>query len=177
MYANVCVCSSNPTAGSKGQLKSQHIVSLETWQKNNKRPKKNLLNFSCLFQLFWILYFFFFILSLAHTENIFLLKLHIQSDTAASLCFYFPLQQPGGGFGFRQSLSAQHLRKQKRSSSFQLFSPYLIIWLTSRCITTSDFPSLFQVTDSHKSPSEWILWRLRYKSHKIILWLNRATLV
>lgn len=29
----VCVCSLNPTAGSKGQLKSQHIVSPETQQK------------------------------------------------------------------------------------------------------------------------------------------------
>lgn len=55
----VCVCSSNSTAGNKGQLKSQHIVSLETRWKNNKRPKKNLLNFSCLFQLFSFFFSFF----------------------------------------------------------------------------------------------------------------------
>ena len=162
----VCVCSSNSTAGNKGQLKSQHIVSLETWWKNNKRPKKNLLNLSCLFQLFSISFFFldlnssFFrslTTSCVHACVIKALQLFRASVSPLCLCAGRTEQQPGGDFGFCQSLSAQHLRKQsrreKRTSSFQLFSPCLIIWLTfCRC------SRLAQYTRSHKSPSKRPLW-------------------
>lgn len=126
------------TAGNKGQLRSQHIVSLETRQKKNKIKTKKKepaeLCFSCLFQLFSFFLPFEPLLFLSLHTDMFLFVLYIHSKTAAISCSHFALcvsavQQPGGGFGFHQTLYLQHLRKQstRETSSFQLFSPCLII--------------------------------------------------
>ncbi len=124
-FVCVCVCSSNPTAGNKGQLRSQHIVSLEAQRKNKRENiKKNLLNFALLVSIVLI----FILLPPSLSNNIFLFILHIRSNTAAIVCLCFALclsagcalQQPGGGFGFRQRLSLQHLRKQSSRETNQL---------------------------------------------------------
>lgn len=102
--------------GSKGQIKGQHTLSLETQQRR-----------TLIFLFVSLSHFKPQIYSLTKRQHISVQQLFSGSVPLFSGLAVWTVQKPGGGFGFRQSLSPQHLRKQssrqKPSGLFQLFSP------------------------------------------------------